>query len=131
MKYLCVGYYDNEKMKALTKPEIDAFMSECPPFMEEFHRSGNVLLVAGTDSESKGLRRMGGEVTVTDGPVGGGHETVGCVFLLEARDMEEAVRVSRLHPTTRLAAGEKLGFRIGISPIHSFDERGLKKGVSH
>lgn len=86
-----------------------------------------MLLVVGTDAEAKGLRRAGGEVMVTDGPFGGGRETVGCVFLLEATDMEEALRVSRLHPTTRIAAGEKLGFRIGISPVHSFGEQGLRK----
>jgi hypothetical protein len=130
MKCLCVGYYDNEKMKIQSQEQIDAFMSECPPFMDEFHKSGKVLLVAGTDAEAMGLRRVGGEVTVTDGSVGCGHETVGCVFILEARDMEDAVRVCRLHPTTRIAAGEKLGFRIGISPVHSFDEGGLTKGAS-
>lgn len=35
MRYLCVGYYDREKMDALPKATIDAVMSECPPFMEE------------------------------------------------------------------------------------------------
>lgn len=127
MKYLCAGYFDQEKMDALSKAQIDAFMSECPPFMEEFYNSGKVSLVAGTDSEARGLRRVNGEVKVTSGPVGGGHETIGCVFLVEARDIEEAMCVALLHPTTRIGAGEKLGFRLGISPVHSFDERGLKK----
>jgi len=127
MKYVCVGYYDQKKMDALSKAQIDAVMSECPPFMEEFYASGKVHLVAGTATEAKGLRRVGGEVRITDGPTGGGHETVGCVFLVEAPDIAEATRVAALHPTTRIVAGEQLGFRIGISPVHSFEERELKE----
>jgi hypothetical protein len=67
MKYLCVGYYDQEKMDALSGPQVDAVMGECPPFMEEFYSSGRVLLVAGTDREEKVLRRKDGEARVSDG----------------------------------------------------------------
>jgi hypothetical protein len=127
MRYLCVGYYDREKMDALPKATIDAVMSECPPFMEELYNSGKVFLVAGTEPEAKVLRRVGGEVRIADGPLRGGHEMIGCVFLVEALDIADAVRVASLHPTTRIAAGEQLGGRIGISPVHYFEERELKK----
>jgi hypothetical protein len=126
MKYLCVGYLDKKKMDALSKAQIDTVMSECPAFMEEFYDSGKVLLVAGTPPETKSMRRVDGRVTITDGPAGGAHEAIGCVFLVEATDIEDAIKVASLHPTTRIAAGEKLGFRIGISPVHYFEERALK-----
>jgi hypothetical protein len=127
MRYLCVGYYDQKKMDALSKAEVDAVMSECPPFMEELYDSGKVFLVAGTDSEASSMRRAGGKVEISNGPMKGGHETVGCVFFVEAADIADAVRVASLHPTTRIDAGEKLGWRIGISPVHYFEERKLKK----
>ena len=127
MKFLCVGYYDQEKMDALSETQVDAIMSACPPFMEEFYDSGKVFLVAGTDSEAKVMRRVGAEVKISDNPKRGRDQTIGCVFLVEARDIADAIQVASLHPTTRIGAGEKLGWNIGISPVHYFDERELKK----
>jgi hypothetical protein len=127
MKFLCVGYYDQEKMDALTKAQVDAVMSVCPAFMEEFHGSGQVLLVAGTESEAKVMRRVGGEVRATDSARAGRTETIGCVFLVEAADLEDAMRVASLHPTTRIGEGEHLGFRLGISPVHGFEVGELRK----
>jgi hypothetical protein len=127
MKFLCVGYYDQKKMDALSKARVDEVMSECPPFMEELYDSGKVLLVAGTESEAKSMRRVGGKVEISDGSGRGGQETVGCVFLVEAPNIAAAIRVASLHPTTRIGAGEKLGWRIGISRVHYFEERRPKK----
>lgn len=126
MKYLCIGYLDKKKMDALSKAQIDTAMSECPAFMEEFYDSGKVLFVAGTPTEIKSMRRVDGRVNITDSPAAGAHEAIGCVFLVEATDIEDAIKVAALHPTTRIAAGEKLGFRIGISPVHYFEDRTLK-----
>jgi len=114
-------------MEALSGTQVDAVMSECPPFMEELYNSGKLMLVAGTDAEAKVLQRVGAEVKVTDSPAGERHRTIGCVFLVEAADMAEAIRVASLHPTTRIGAGEQLGWRIGISPVHSLEERGSRK----
>jgi hypothetical protein len=72
MKYLCVGYIDQKKMEALTKAQVDAVMSECPAFMDEFYDSGKVLLVAGTAAEGKSMRRVDGKVKITGNPTEGG-----------------------------------------------------------
>ena len=127
MKFVCVGYYDQEKMDALSKAQVEAIMSECPPFMEELYDSGNVIFVAGTDPEVKVMRRVGGEVETADSPIRGRDQMIGCVFLVEARDIADAMRVASLHPTTRIAAGDRLGWRIGISPVHYFGEGKPKK----
>jgi hypothetical protein len=126
MKFLCVGYYDQERIDALSRSQLEAVKGECPPLMEELYASGKVFLVAGSDAEAKVMRRVGGEVTISDSVTGGGRESVGCVFLVEALDIADAVRVAALHPTTRIAAGEQLGFRIGIRSIQSIEERRLK-----
>jgi hypothetical protein len=126
MKYLCVGYYDQDRMDALSKAQVDAVMGECPPFMEELYQSGKVRLMAGVDAEAKVMRRVNGEVRITDSPGGERHRMIGCVFLVEARDMADAVHLASLHPTTRIRAGEELGWRLGISPVHYFEERGGK-----
>ena len=126
MKYLCVGYLDPVKMDTLSQAQIDAIMSECPAHMEALYQSGKVFTVAGVDREAKSLRRVSGKVQGSDGPAKGGKESIGCVFLVEAPDMAEAIQVASLHPTTQVGAGGELGWRIGIQPIHYFDWRELK-----
>ncbi|ARU60772.1 hypothetical protein CBW65_06465 [Tumebacillus avium] len=120
MKYLCLGYLNPEKMDARSKEEIDAVMSECMPHLQEFYNSGQVLLDAGLDSETKSLQRANGKVRVTDGPFSETKELIGSAFLIEAENIEEAIRIASLHPTTRMDAGEEFGWRLEIRPIHYF-----------
>lgn len=123
MKYLCLGYLEPEKMNARPKEEIDAVMSECQPHLEELYKSGQLIIDAGLSLETKCLRRVNGKVTVIDGPFVETKEMVGSAFLIEARDMEEAIRVASLHPTTQVGAGEQFGWRIEIRPIDYFEKR--------
>ncbi|WP_240159926.1 hypothetical protein [Paenibacillus aceris] len=37
---------------------------------------------------------------------------IGSAFLIEARDMEEAIRIASLHPTVQVASGEQFGWGI-------------------
>lgn len=120
MKFLCLGYLDRERMDALSKAELEAVMAQCPPYMEELYQTGRVIIDAGLAVESKGLRRVNGKVTVTDGPFAEGKELLGSAFLIEAEDMAEAIRVASLHPTTRIDEGERFGWRVEIRPIHYF-----------
>jgi hypothetical protein len=122
MKYLCLGYLVPEKMDARPKAEIDAVMSECQPHLEELYKSGQVIIDAGLASETKCLRRVNGKVMVIDGPFVETKEMVGSALLIEARDMEEAIRVASLHPATQLDAGEQFGWGLEIRPIHYFEK---------
>lgn len=123
MKYLCLGYLEPEKMNARPKAEIDAVMSECQPHLEELYKSGQLNIDIGLSLETKCLRRVNGKVTVIDGPFVETKEMLGSAFLIEARDMEEAIRVASLHPTTQVDAGEQFGWRIEIRPIDYFEKR--------
>ncbi|MEV5028803.1 YciI family protein [Paenibacillus sp. LPE1-1-1.1] len=123
MKYLCLGYFEPEKMDNRPKTEIDAIMGECQARLEGFYESGKVIIDAGLDLESKSLRLVNGKVRVIDGPFIETKEMIGSAFLIEARDMEEAIRVASLHPTTQVGAGEQLGWGIEIRPIHYFENR--------
>jgi len=121
VKYLCLGYFDPEKMDARPKAETDAVMRECQPHLEELYRSGQVIVDAGLTLETKCLRRVDGKVRITDGPFIETREMIGSAFLIEAQDMEEAIRVASLHPTTQVSGGEQFGWGIEIRPIHYFE----------
>ncbi|WP_062233540.1 YciI family protein [Fictibacillus sp. FJAT-27399] len=123
MIYLCLGYFNQEKMDGRPKAEIEAVMSECEPHLKEFYKSGQVMMDAGLDLETKCLRRENGKVMVTDGPFVETKELIGSAFLIEAKDMEDAIRIALLHPTTQVRAGEQFGWGIEIRPIHYFEQR--------
>ena len=116
MKFLCLGYFDPAKMRALPPERVDALMQECQPHMEAQYGTGKVVAVFGADDEARHLRLSGGKLDVSDHDAAT-PEKVGCVFVLEAADMEEAVRLAALHPTTQIAAGEALGWRTEVRPV--------------
>jgi len=115
MKYLCLGYF------APTPEDVrNPFIEECVPHMHRFYETGSVFVDAGLESQTKCLRRVGGEVQVTDGPFAEAKELIGGVFIIEAADMDDAIRIAKIHPNTQVAAGEKMGWRMEIRPIHYF-----------
>ncbi|NBD27810.1 YciI family protein [Paenibacillus glycinis] len=123
MKFLCLGYLDPEKMDARPKEEIEAVMRGCQPHLEAFYASGQVLVDAGLDQASASLRRSNGKVNVTDGPFIETKELIGSAFLIEARDLEDAIRVASLHPAAQSAAAEQFGWGIEIRPVRYFEDR--------
>jgi hypothetical protein len=122
MKFLCFGYLSPEKMNVLPKGEIEAIMSECSPHLQKFYLSGQVIMDVGVETEVKSIRREKGNIKVTENALVEFDERIGSVFLIEANDMEEAIRIASLHPTIQLDAGEELGWRIEIRPVHYFQK---------
>lgn len=116
-QYLCLAYYDEKTFETLTEADMAAIVSECRPFDEELQRSGRLLQVAslGASRDSVSLRPRDGAVTVTDGPYAETKEQLGSFFLIEANDLNEAVRIASLHPAARLNA--HLGWGVEVRPI--------------
>jgi hypothetical protein len=120
MKFLCLGYFDREKMDARPKSEIEALMQQCQPYLETLYNTGQVIVDAGLDVKSTSLRRVNGKLMTTDGPFIETKELVGGTFILEAKDMNEAIQLASLHPTIKIAEGEQFGWSLEIRPIHLF-----------
>lgn len=120
MKFLCLGYFDPEKMGALLRDSVHTVMAECEPHLRSFHDTGKVLLDAGLALESTRLRRVDGEVVSYANADPSRTPRVGGVQVIEAKDLEEAIRIAKLHPTTQVTSGEQLGWTLEIRPISSF-----------
>jgi hypothetical protein len=122
MKYLCLAYYDEKKFDALPKSEVDTLVSQCKSHDEELHKSGHLILVGSlaATKESTSLRPCGGETSVTDGPYAETKEQLGAFFIIEARDLNEAIRVASKHPAAHL--GEHVGWGIEVRPIEYFQQ---------
>jgi hypothetical protein len=130
MKYLCLAYYDEKKFETLTQADMAAIGRDCRPLDEELQRSGHLLEVASlaATKDSVSLRPRNGKVTVTDGPYAETKEQLGSFFLIEARDLNEAIQVASLHPAARL--NEQLGWGIEIRPIEACQVAGTSQSVA-
>lgn len=123
MKFQCLGYYDQQKMDALPKEQLDAIMQECQPHMEELYKSGRVLMDGGVAQQVKRLKRIEGKVQVNDTPKVDMHKMLGSMFVIEAKDMDEAIQVASRHPTVQVSSGEQLGWELEIRPIDYYEVR--------
>lgn len=121
MRYLCLGYYDPAAFDALSEEERLAMVRECAPHDEEFRASGHVLASASlAHGVHVALRPTDSGTSVTDGPYAEAKEMVGSFLLIEADDLDEAVRIASLHPAARIRPD--LGFAIEVRPIDIMGE---------
>ena len=115
MKYLCLAYGDPKKTGAMSKSEVDALMSEIRTYDAELRESGHLVTAESLEWAATTLRSRNGKVVITDGPFLEAKELVGGLVVIEARDLDEAVRVASMHPAAR--TGENLGWAVELRPI--------------
>ncbi len=113
MQFFC---YSTESPRQLSTETL----AELGKFMEEAGKSGVLVAGGGLQSTSTRLRLSGGKVSVTDGPFVETKEQVGGVFVIDARDLNEAILVASKHPAAHI--GEHLGWGIEVRPIAVFEK---------
>jgi hypothetical protein len=116
MKYLCLIYDDEQKMATMSKDEGEAFMGEYFAFTEGIKKSGhylggNALQPVNTATT---VRTRGGKVSTTDGPFAETKEQLGGYYLIEARDLNDALQVAAKIPSAKLGTVE-------VRPIQEFN----------
>lgn len=108
MKYLCLVYYEEKTINAMTKDEWDALNGECIACVEGLQQSGyylggNALQPVHTATT---VRARSGKVSVTDGPFAETKEQLAGFYLLDARDLNEAIQLASKIPPARLGSIE-------------------------
>ena len=124
MKYLCLAYYEPQKMGAMPPDELKAMVSQCPPRDAQLKASGQLRVSASLQGPEAAisLRPTGAQPRVTDGPFAESKEMVGGFFIIEAADRDEAIRIASLHPAATL--GQQAGWGIELHPIGMYLEHG-------
>lgn len=121
MKYLCHLYYDIEKFDALTQDALQALVAECQPHDAALKQTGQVSAIGRLAHRTAvTLRAQGGRTTTTEGGVSSGDDQIGAFMIVEARDLNEAVRIASLHPAAN--TGEHLGWAVEVRPIQAFEQ---------
>lgn len=116
MKYLCLIYDEEKKSAAMSKADGDAMMSEYFAFTESIRQSGqylggNALQPVRTATT---VRVRQGKMSTTDGPFAETKEQLGGYYLVEARDLNEALQIAARIP------GSKTG-SVEVRPIVEFN----------
>jgi hypothetical protein len=122
MKFLCLAYYDEKAFEALSKDQVEAIVSRCPPHDKDLRGTGKMISVASLSAsrDSVSIHPKNGKPVITDGPFTEAKEVLGSFFLIEAANKDEAVRIAALHPAAHL--GETVGWGVEVRPIDYFDE---------
>jgi hypothetical protein len=103
MKYLALVYHDERIMAALSQRDWDALNQECMSCAEGLRAGGQMLAGHALQSvrTATTVRVRDDEVITTDGPFAETKEQLAGFYLLEARDLNEAIRLAARIPPAR------------------------------
>jgi hypothetical protein len=116
VKYLCLIYDDESKWGTMPQAEAEAMMGEYFAFTEGIKKSGHYLggeALKPTQTAST-VRVRSGKISTTDGPFAETKEQLGGYYLIDAKDLNDAIQVAAKIPSARIGSVE-------VRPIQSFD----------
>ena len=108
MKYLLMCCAEEKRYAAMSKGEIDALMEETTAYCEALRNSGQLIASEALEpvEMASTVRVRNGTVSTTDGPFAETKEQFGGFFLINARDLNEAIQVASKFPSARLGSME-------------------------
>ncbi len=108
MKYICLAYEEESKLNALSRPEWDALREETLAYVDSLRESGRLIATEALQSASAAasVQVRNGRSSVTDGPFAETKEQLGGFFLIEAADLNEAIRIATKWPSARIGTIE-------------------------
>jgi hypothetical protein len=122
MKYLCLIYEDEKAWESLPPAETEAVMGEYFRFTDEIRKNGKY--VAGEalqpTATATTVRVRNGKVSTTDGPFAETKEQLGGFYLIEAKDLNDAIQVASRIPSARFGS-------IEVRPVIDFSQEMAKR----
>jgi hypothetical protein len=103
MKFMLLVYVDPDLVDALPEGEMDGMLRTCFDHVDELQRDGRLIESQMLESPraARSVRIRNDRVTATDGPFSEAKEVLGGFNLIEAQDMDEAVRIAAEFPWAR------------------------------
>ena len=101
MKYLCLVYLDENRLGEL--PD-----KECVEYDASIRKSGHCIASEALQSVQTAttVRVRDGRLTVTDGPFAETKEQLAGFYMIEARDLNEAIQIAAKIPPARVGSIE-------------------------
>lgn len=116
MRYVCLVHVDPLLVDAATPEELAAMDRDNQRANAELTTSGHLILdlALKQPGTARIVRSRGGKVSATDGPYVESKEHLGGFFVIEARNLDEAVTVAGREPMARFGSIE-VRAELGIS----------------
>ena len=107
MRYACLIYFDPMKVFD-SSPQAEAVLREVGPFNAELTASGHLVSAHALQLPQTAMtvQVRDGKVSATDGPFMETKEMLGGIMVIEARDLNEAVRLAAGIPFARVGSVE-------------------------
>lgn len=117
MRYLCLIYDDEKVVNEMPKAEGDAFMGEYFAFTEGIRASGHYAAGEALQpvQTATTVRIRNGQMSTTDGPFAETREQLGGFYLIDARDLNEALQIAARIPSARTGS-------IEVRPVVDFSQ---------
>ena len=116
MHYMLLIYGNTETWAGLSKDERNRVHDDCGAWHQELVKSGHARSAAGLQPATTAttLRKKNGQPVVTDGPFAETKEQLGGFYLINARDLNEAIQIAAKIPSARTGTVE-------VRPVVEFE----------
>lgn len=118
MKYLCMIFSDSTNPIVLSDKDEADLVAEHLAYDREVESDGRLVIARALQpgEASTTVRVRGGEVSITDGPYVETKEQFTGFYLIEVRDLNEAIQVAAKIPSARFGAVEVRPIRELVAP---------------
>lgn len=108
MRYLCLIYYDEKNLNALSRSEREALSVESFAYCDVLRQNGQFIAAEPLEPvhTATTVRVRSGKAATTDGPFAETKEQLGGFFMIDVPDLNEAIRVASKIPPGRLGSVE-------------------------
>ena len=108
MKYMLLIYDDEKVWAGLSEAEQEKIMSDYRQFGQEIAAAGQMVTGAQLQpvSAATSVRVRNGKRLLTDGPFAETREQLGGYYLVEAKDLDEAIGLAARIPSARMGTIE-------------------------
>ena len=100
MKFMLLIYIDNALLDALPEGQANEMMRDCLTHADELRGEGSLIesQMLESTTTAKSLRVRNGRPRISDGPFSEAKEVLGGFNLIEAENMDEAIRIAQQFP---------------------------------
>ncbi len=108
MKYVCLIYGDEATLQKMSREEMDRMAADSKAFQEALQKSGQFVAMHGLTGTNTAttVRVREGKTLMTDGPFAETKEILGSIYVIEAKDLNEALQVAAKFPNARIGSIE-------------------------
>ena len=108
MRYLCLIYYDEKNLNALSSSDREMLSKASYAYCDVLRQNGQFVAAEPLEPvhTATTVRIKGGKAITTDGPFAETTEQLGGFFMIDVPDLNEAIRVASKIPAGRLGSIE-------------------------